>query len=83
MEFDPLPQRERGALRIRGDREMLGQSRMVVELSALILDEGIVDRGEEVVWSGGAVVLLGVQPAGCDAGMPGEDDLALGRGPGR
>src|SRR5262249_14493804 len=55
---------------------------MVVELGALILDEGVVDRGEEVVRSGGAVVLLGVQPAGCEAGMPREDDLALGRGPG-
>ena len=83
VEPDPLPQRERGALRIRGDREVLGQSGMVVERGALILDEGVVDRGEEVVWRGGAVVLLGVQPAGCEPGVPGEDDLALGRRPGR
>jgi hypothetical protein len=56
---------------------------MVVELGALILDEGVVDRGEEVVWSSRAVVLLGVQPARGEAGVPREDDLALGRGPGR
>ena len=64
-------------------REVLGQSGMVVELGALILDERVVHRGEEVVWSGGAVVLLGIQPAGCDAGMPREDDLAPDRGAGR
>ena len=37
--------------------------------------------GEEVVRGGGAVVLLGVEPARGEARVPGEDDLALGRGP--
>jgi hypothetical protein len=83
LKLDPLPQRERRALRVRGYREVLGQRGMVVELGALILDEGVVDRGEEVVWSSRAVVLLGVQPARGEAGVPREDDLALGRGPGR
>ena len=32
VELDPLAQRERGALRVRGDRELLGQGEMVVEL---------------------------------------------------
>src|SRR5262249_39679558 len=83
LELDTLPQGERGALRICGNREVLRQSGMVVELGALSLEEGVVDRGKEIVRSRRAVVLLGVQPAGCEAGMPREDDLALGRGPGR
>jgi hypothetical protein len=52
---------------------------MIVELRALILDEGVVDGREEVVRRGGAVVLLRVQPARGEAGVPRENQLALGR----
>ena len=83
VELDPLPQRERGALRIRGDRVAFGQAGMVVELRPLVLHEGVVQSRQEVVRRGGAVMLLGVQPAGRKAGVPGENDLALGGGPGR
>src|SRR6266850_8092562 len=53
---------------------------MVVELRALILDEGVVDRGEEVVGRRGAVVLLRVEPARGESSVPREDQLPLGRG---
>ena len=80
MELGPLAQCERGALRVRGDREPLGQGGMIEELSALILDERVVDGREEVVGCGGAVVLLGVEPARGEAGVPREGQLALRRG---
>src|SRR5205814_6648760 len=78
VELDPLAQRERGALGIRRDRELLGEREMIVELRALVLDEGVVQRREEVVRRRGTVVLLGIQPAGRETGVPREDDLALG-----
>ena len=83
VELDPLAQGEGGALGVRGHREVLGQGQMVVELGALVLDEGVVEGREEVVGRGGAVVLLGIQPARREAGVPRQDELALGRGPGR
>src|SRR5207249_11221449 len=58
-------------------------SDLVVELRPLVLHEGVVQSRQEVVRRGGAVMLLGVQPAGRKAGVPGENDLALGGGPGR
>ena len=83
VELHPLAEGEGRALRVRGHREALGQGQMVVQHGALVLDEGIVQGGEEVVRGGGAVVLLGIEPAGGQAGVPGQDDLALGRAGGR
>ena len=83
VELDALAQGERGALGVGGDRGVLGQRRVVVERRALILDERVVDRGEEVVRGGGSVVLLRIEPARRESGVPREDQLALGRGAGR
>src|SRR5262245_59556928 len=56
---------------------------MVIELGTLVLDERIVERGEEVVGRRGAVVLLRVEPARGESGVPRERQLAFGRGAGR
>ena len=56
---------------------------MIEQRGALVLDEAIVNGREEVVRCRGAVVLLGIQPTGREAGMPGQNELSPGRGPGR
>src|SRR6266436_1622892 len=51
---------------------------MVVELLAKVLDQGIVHHIEEIVRRRPTVMLLRVEPAGRDVGVPGEHHAAAG-----
>jgi hypothetical protein len=77
MELGARTQPERGTLGVLGELEPFGESRMVVERVAVVLDQAIVQRHQEVVGGGGAVVLLRIEPARRDVGVPGERQLAL------
>ena len=77
MELRARAQPERGALRVLGELEAFGERRMIVELVAEILDQAVVHRHQEVVGAGGAVVLLRIEPARRDVGVPGQRQLAL------
>ena len=50
---------------------------MVVERVAVVLHQPVVQRHQEVVGTGGAVVLLRIEPACGDVGVPCEGQLAL------
>ena len=77
MELDARPQPERRALGVLGELEAFGERRMVVELVAEVLDQAVVQRHQEIVGTGGAVVLLRIEPARRDVGVPGQHQLAL------
>ena len=77
VEFHPWPEPEGGTARILGKFEALGQCWVIKELFAMILDQRIVDRGEEVIRRGGTVVLLRVEPARSEPSMPGQDEFPL------
>jgi hypothetical protein len=76
MELGSRPQPERGALGILGKLEMLGECGMFVALVAEILDQAVMQRHQEIVRARSAVVLLGIQPARRDVGVPGKDYFA-------
>jgi len=78
VEFEPRPQTESGALGVLGKIEPFGQRRVVVTDLAEVFDQRILQCHDEIVWAGGAVVLLRVEPAYRNIGVPGEHHLALG-----
>jgi hypothetical protein len=63
VELNARPQPEGDLFGIRRKLEALRQSGLVKEPVAVVLDQGIVEGGNEVIRSGGAVMLLRVQPA--------------------
>ena len=80
VKFDTWPQVKRRALRVLGEIEFVGERQMIPFLLAEVLDQPVMQGIEEVVGGRGAVVLLRVEPARRDVGVPGEHHLARGRG---
>ena len=86
MELEPGPQPKGGAFGVLGHRKALGQRRMVVTHLAEVFDQRVVQRHDEIVRTGGTVVLLRVEPARGNIGVPRQYHLAFGndcRGRGR
>jgi hypothetical protein len=77
VELDALAQVEGRALGVLGELVTLGQRQMIVFLLTGIFDQGIVQSIEEVVGRRRAVVLLRVEPARSDVGVPGEHHFTL------
>jgi hypothetical protein len=70
MELDPGAESEDRTLGVFGKLVALGERRVLVEFLAKVLDQGVVQHVEEIVRRGPAVVLLRVEPAGRDIGVP-------------
>src|SRR5215471_6301437 len=77
VELRPLTQPERRTLRVLGELVAFGQRGMVVELIAEVLDQAIVECCQEVVGTGGSVVLQRIEPAYRDVGVPGQRELSF------
>ena len=77
VELGARPQPEGRALGVLGKLEVFGQRRMVVARLAEVLDQRVVQRHEEIVRARRAVMLLRVEPARGDVGVPGQRHLAL------
>ncbi len=79
MELDARPQPESGALGVLGELVFVGEREVVVSHLAEIFDQCIVQREGEIVRTRRAVVLLRVDPASGDVGVPGQGHLSPGR----
>src|ERR1700757_909150 len=79
MKFCASAQPACRALRVLGELEAFCERRMIVELFAGVLDEAVVQRHEEIVGSRCAIVMLRIEPAGCDIGVPSQHQLTLWR----
>ena len=76
MKLEPRAEPEYGALRVFGELEMLGE-RQVIELFVIkVLDQRVLHDVEEIVGRGAADMLLRVEPARRDVGVPGEGHAA-------
>ena len=79
VEFGARAQPERRALRVLGEVETFGERRMIVQLVAEVLDQPVMQRHQEIVGRRRAVVMLRIEPARCDVGVPGQRQPALRR----
>ena len=70
VEFEARAQPESRAPSVFGKLIALGECRVVVEFLTKVLDQGVVHGIEKIIRRGPAVVLLRVEPAGRDIGMP-------------
>ena len=76
MKLDSGPQLESGALGVLGKIKALGQGRVVVPHLTEVFDQRVLQGENEIIGAGGAVMLLRVEPARGDVGVPGEHHLA-------
>jgi hypothetical protein len=77
VELEPGAQPERRALGVLGEFEVLGQRQVVVFFIAQVLDQPVVDREQEIVRAGSAVMLLRIKPSRGNVGVPRQRHLAL------
>ena len=68
---------EQSALGVLGELEMLGERRMIEFPIVEILYQRVMQRIEEIVRGRGPVMLLRVEPAWRDVGVPAEHHLAI------
>ena len=84
VKLDPPTQLEGGALGVFGKLKMLSKRQVIVQLLAKVLDQRILQHVEEIVSRGTAIVLLRVEPARRNVGVPGQHHFAAcGPVPGR
>jgi hypothetical protein len=70
VKFDPAAQPKGGAFCVFSEFEALRQRRMVVVSFTKVLDQRVLQRHQEIVRAGRAVMLLRVEPARRDVGVP-------------
>src|SRR6516165_7435542 len=78
VKFGASAKLEGTALGVLGKIETLGQCRMVVSLLAKVFDQAVVQCHQEIVRGRRAVVLLRIEPAGGDIGVPSQHYLPFG-----
>jgi hypothetical protein len=78
VELDPRPQLESRALGVFGEIAALGECRVIVSDLAEVFDQGVLEGHDEIVQARRAIVLLRVELARGDVGVPGEHHAAFG-----
>src|SRR6516164_5369896 len=78
VEFGALAKLEGAALGVLGEIETLGECRMVVFLLAKFFYQAVMQCHQEIVRGRGAVMLLRLEPAGGDIGVPSQHYLPFG-----
>ena len=76
VELRTRAQKECRALGVLGELVAIGECWVVVEVVAEILDQAVMQRHQEIVRAGSAVVLLRIQPACRNIGVPGQNHLS-------
>src|SRR5262249_45637171 len=77
MGFCTLTQPQCRTPGVLGKLEALGQCSMIIKLIPEVLDQTIVQRHQEIVGAGCTVVLLRIEPARRDVGMPSKRELSF------
>src|SRR5262249_57008610 len=77
MEFRTPAEPECRGFRVLGEVEAFSKRRMIIELVTKVFDEPIMHCHEEIIGTGGAVLLLWVKPARRNVSVAGQWELSL------